>query len=261
MDRTRYQSLDSKICDLENPFLSLEDIRKTENPQAWAAGCSFAWGHGLSDGNLPYPELVAERLNLQCSILSRPGASIEWSADQLLRSKIKQDDLIIWGLSSVNRFPWSKNREITHVNPRLFEDLKHTIDEEELKYLKWMFFDENRFRTAIQSVLQVKNFCDQVGAHLVLVSHLELSEEHYVEEFAKHLQKTGCYVDIYNDENFISNLANSITWRGKHRQYCDYGSADIGTRSDNVSCHPGPRTHDIWAQYIENYIKEKKWYV
>jgi hypothetical protein len=130
-----------------------------------------------------------------------------------------------------------------------------------LEYLKWAFFDDNRFKIAVQSVFQIKNFCDQVGANLVIVAHQELSEEKYVESFLRYIKTTDRYVDIYNDDTFVRNLTDPITWRGKTRRYCDYGSADIGTRSDNVACHPGPKTHRIWAECILRYVKEKKWYV
>jgi len=241
-------------------LLFLEDTRKDVNAQAWSMGCSFAWGHGLGEGNDPYPEIVAQTLNLKCSVLSRPGSSIEWSADQLLRSTVKKDDLVVWGLSSINRFSWLNSKEIVHVNPRLFEDLAHTMSREELNHLRWIFFNDNRIKIAIQSVFQVKNFCDQVGANLVLVMHQELSEEQHLQSFLHYLKLIDCYVDIYQDETFVKNLTNSINWRGKTRQYCDYGSADISTRSENVACHPGPITHQIWADCIVRYIKEKKWY-
>ena len=70
-----------------NPTINpLADLRKTENTQLWFAGCSFTYGVGV-DSSQRYGQLVANHFNLPCSFLSKPGSSIAWAADQILRSR------------------------------------------------------------------------------------------------------------------------------------------------------------------------------
>jgi hypothetical protein len=258
MDRTRYIPNSTRLHENDFPILDIEDQRKTDQPQAWNAGCSFAWGHGLAEGHDPYPNLVASFFGLETSILSRPGSSIEWSADQILRSDIRKGDLVVWGITSINRFPWYHENHVHQINPGVLDEMKHTIPEEAFDHLVWMYDDKNRLRVAVASLFQVVNFCQKIGAHLIITAHFELSEDTFKEEFKKYLDKLDCYVNLYEDPMFLKNLVDPIKWRNKFRQYCDYGSVSLlASWMKKQGCHPGPNTHKIWADYICKFIINK----
>lgn len=77
-----------------------------------AFGCSYTYGHGLSDcyiyphgsgdkpSELAWPALVAKKLNLSCENLSSPGASNLEILNRILSANLTCDDLIMvmWSL-------------------------------------------------------------------------------------------------------------------------------------------------------------------
>lgn len=79
------------ISDVFDPN-PLVDTRKTDSNQIWVAGCSISHGMGVNH-NERYGELIATKLNLPCSFLTRPGSAIDWATDQILRSDIREGDL------------------------------------------------------------------------------------------------------------------------------------------------------------------------
>ena len=109
-------------------MLELVDTRKTSSVQIWNAGCSITFGTGI-DESQRYGKLIGDHFNLPVSFLTKPGTSIRWQADQILRSNIKKGDLLIWGLTSIDRtIQWNQSR-LVHVHrtttddPRLIEQL------------------------------------------------------------------------------------------------------------------------------------------
>jgi hypothetical protein len=92
-------------------LLTLADTRKTDSSQLWIAGCSITHGEGVSE-NTRYGQLLAERLNTKVSFLTRPGSSIAWAADQILRSDIRPGDTVVWGITSHTRLTKFEMNEI-----------------------------------------------------------------------------------------------------------------------------------------------------
>ena len=86
--------------------LTVVDQRKTAGQQIWIVGCSYAHGNCLEYINQRYGQLVAEYYHLPVSFLTKPGSSIDWACDQILRADINPGDIVIWGITSVNRCSW-----------------------------------------------------------------------------------------------------------------------------------------------------------
>ena len=61
------------------------------------------------------------KLNLPVSTLAQGGTSIFWAADQILRSDIRKDDIVIFMLTSTHRFPYYTNSQLKHITFRSLE--------------------------------------------------------------------------------------------------------------------------------------------
>jgi hypothetical protein len=141
-------------------YLSLNDTRKTDNKQLWVSGCSIAHGVGVSEHE-KFGTLVSNKLNLPVSHLTKGGSSIEWAKDQILRSDIRKNDIVIWGLTQEVRSPKAINKKvIAESNPDIL-------------------LNETSLYRAVTSVHQVINFCRKISARLILLpiicsEHLQL---------------------------------------------------------------------------------------
>ena len=179
-----------------NPgYLNLKNYRSSEHAQLWVSGCSVTAGVGVSDHE-KYPSLLADQYNLLWTDLSQPGSSIEFQADQILRSDIQKNDIVLWGLTSEYRATvWSeKNKRIGFLNAHKFD--RHRTNQAD------DVCDETRVYKAITSVKQVINFCNKIEARLILVpilctEHLQLMLHH--EPTYYQLPYSTKPIDIGND--------------------------------------------------------------
>lgn len=204
-----------------NYYLNLVDDRKTTNSQLWIAGCSATYGVGVKK-NQRYGHLLAKKLNKSASFLAWPGTSIPWAADQILRSDIKKNDIVVWGLTNNNRYTYCINDEIHHVNAWSF---KNNVNLHQHVHGKLLADAENLTYHNITSIYQVRNLCDKVGAKLLLFG---LFTQFDISDF------------LHNIENFFQVPTLKI---------------DIG--SDNV--HPGPKSHKIYTDMIYEQLSVRNW--
>ena len=131
-------------------YLNLIDHRKTEETQIWVAGCSIAHGVGV-DEHEKFGTLISNKLNLPVSHITKGASSIEWAKDQILRSDVRKNDIVIWGLTQEVRSPKAINEKIgAEKNPDVL-------------------LDETSLYRAVTSVHQVVNFCRKISARLILL--------------------------------------------------------------------------------------------
>jgi len=88
----------SKIC-------RLADHRVGDQNQLWAVGDSITTGYGITFEQA-WGTILGKKLKIPVSTLAESGSSIEWAADQILQSDIRKDDLVVWGLTTLNRIPY-----------------------------------------------------------------------------------------------------------------------------------------------------------
>ena len=215
--------------DNKNNMLQLVDSRKTNNPQLWNAGCSISHGDGVEKSQR-YGQLVSDQLNVPVTFLTFPGSSIIWSADQILRSDIREDDLVIWGITCSPRTPWFNNWKLNHILPN-----SYTRDSTLNRKFSLDYFtsEDVTYRTVI-SLFQVINYCSKIKAKLLLVSLLD-SESSIVD-----------YINNFTDLIVLCNL-----WgRNNNDKFIDLGT-------DNK--HPGPDSHKFYANKILQKIKQLEW--
>ena len=97
----------------------------------------------------------SNKLNLPVSFLTKVGSSNTWAKDQILRSNIKKNDIVIWGLTSAIRMPYFHNGLLRHIFAGSF-----ISDSEIKKFLSPDRLDEQTLiYDSITSIMQVINFC------------------------------------------------------------------------------------------------------
>lgn len=99
-----------------------------------AFGCSYTYGHGLSDcldnnglpGPLPsklaYPSLLASKLNYDCINLGKSGNSNKEIWNDILNFSFQQGDVAIITWTYYSRFCIIKDKQIKRINPWNNED-------------------------------------------------------------------------------------------------------------------------------------------
>jgi hypothetical protein len=209
-------------------MLDLLDGRKTESPQLWMVGCSLTNGDGVNT-NERYGELIAKELNMECSWLTTWGASMGFCADQILRSDVRAGDIVIWGLTEMNRFTYYPD------NAEKLEQVHgHWYYEKHPKFKKIIpperLLDQNLIYHSMISIHQVINFCKKLNVKLVLAG--------------------TC---ITNDKiNYLSNIPNYIHLKNAFNTNRWDPFLDTGT--DNT--HPGPLTHRWFADEILTFLNQ-----
>jgi hypothetical protein len=161
--------------------------------------------------------------------LSKGGTSIYWSADQLLRSDIRESDVVVWGLTNVPRIEIARswNFDSTTITGYYSKDKEH-------QYWNPDYFEsETQVLFALRSILQVVNFCQKIKAKLYLANIFDVA---WISVMLKDFKN---FIDLTRD---LSIVGNTITF------------IDLG--SDNE--HPGPRQHQQYAEKLYNFIKEGK---
>jgi hypothetical protein len=157
--------------------------------------------------------LVSDKLQIPLVSLTMGGSSIEWSNDQLIRSDIRRGDIVIWGLTSESRTPkWSMAEMRCIPNTSKKSKISNT-----------------RLYKAVISVHQVINYCNKIGAKLIIMPLI------CSEELRMH----------FNNIDVFHQLPYSISM------------LDIGT--DGI--HPGRMQHREWADACINIIEDRNYLI
>ena len=207
-------------------MLELVDKRKTNHKQIWAAGCSTTYGLGVAPEEI-YTHIISKTLGLDLSVLAYPGSSITWAADQILRSDIRAGDIVVWGLTSVDRFPYycPEEDKLIHILPgyySLYPKFKNIVD---IKHLD----DMTAKYKALTAVYQIVNYCEKIGAKLIIASvYTDI-------DFSANLKDLSCFVQL---SHLYGGLATDM--------FIDLG---------DDSAHPGPLTHQWYAKKILEVLK------
>lgn len=200
----------------------LLDHRRSNSRQIWTAGCSVTNGVGI-EKHQTFGYLIHQQTGLPLSDLSISGASIPFSADQILRSNLKPDDIVLWGITTWNRYSYAINNTVHRIYASTDTGkVSGNLDQQ------FKFIDEldsvNTIYHDVIAIRQVHNVCELMGVKLIML---------------------GVILDFDNYNRLIDfkNFKQSIAWTGQ--QYVDLGT-------DNL--HPGPKQHQIFAtEFLEFY--------
>lgn len=223
------KEFDFTIFNLEN-VTTLRGKKKLINaPTLWTAGCSVTAGFGVSF-NQSWPILLSNQLNLPLVNLSCVGGSNLRSVDQLLRSDIQENDIVILGVTSLARI--SSSSEADPWQEKVFTVLDW---ERAPKNLQWCdityFYSHDLHRRNITSILQLINFCKKIKSKLIIANLLDAT----------------WFNIFFRDQSCYLNLANTCFGKGN----ADVKFIDLGY--DNM--HPGPLQHQEYANKIFEKIK------
>lgn len=209
---------------IHHNFLELSDHRKTDSKQLWIAGCSNSHGIGVKKEER-YGQLIANALDLPVSWLTKGGSSIQWARDQILRSDIRFDDILCWGITTTIRFPYYHKNKVQHVHIGFYEDNKWLNDIISIKKLE----DQDQLYQSVTAIYQVKNFCEKVGAKLYMLDTLTADQNPI--------------------RNYLTdNIRNFEVCLSANDCFLDFGS-------DNA--HPGPFQHIAYANYFLRMINDE----
>lgn len=192
--------------------------RPADDTCLWIAGCSFSSAIGVKPIER-WSSLVAKELNLSEINLAKPGSSIWFSSDQILRADIQKGDLVVWGLTSTDRLDFFYNNAPQSWS--LSTILKK--DKWPSNYISLEYFNgDSPCFMAIRQILQVINYCNKIGANLYIINFLD-------KELSNMLDNILDLSMFYPMENFI----------------------DLGTDG----AHPGPLQHKEYAKEIIKFIQ------
>ena len=194
------------------------DSRKTDAPQLWAAGCSITYGIGVEEEQT-WKYHVAKKLKLEYSNLSHPGSSILWQSYQICQSDIRRGDLVFWGQTAHQRIPVvdTKTFELTHLYQSQYQEKPELVEQ----YPPEILLSPALIYHNVMAIKNVCNFCQQVGAKLVILGLLY--DWDLVYKFYK-----------------IPMFKQYLVWPNKF--------VDFGTDGR----HPGPQQHLLFA---EEFVK------
>ena len=202
-------------------MLTLNAQRKNNDPHLWVSGCSTSLGEGVATHER-YANILAEKLNLPMCMLAKTSTSVSYAADQILRADIRENDLVVWGVTNHQRKTYydEENSEIIHVLVTNFKEQNRKID----------LTDPTLLYDSVIAVQQVVNFCKIVNAKLIIIGI------HADTKFATHLKDIAGYVH-----------ANGFWGVNLNDMYLDIGD-------DNL--HPGPLMHAFYVEKIIDKLKE-----
>lgn len=205
--------------------------RTTDAPVLWTSDCSVTEGVGVGPTEA-WPYLLSQKLNIPLINLAIQGGSNRWAVDRVLRSDVRTGDTVVFGVTSFLRIEIST--ELWKQDPVPFA--KYAFPK--YKSNRWWpdeyFFSGDLHLKHLQSLLQLLNFCQKVGAKLIIAN---LIDALWTPVF---FRDTECYI----------NLVNTVDTGNIDCGFIDF--IDLG--KDNI--HPGPKTHAIYYQKILEKIQQ-----
>lgn len=219
------------LC-IEKKYLNpLVDGRKTDEKQLWIAGCSVSHGDGVKEEE-KYGNLLSKKLNIPCSFLTKPGSSIRWAASQILKSDIRRNDIVCWGITTFARFPFYYNNRLEHLNSSWYIENKRLnkifpID---------MLDSENTLYQSVQAIDEVINFCEKIQAQLIMFDALS---DHHLNRILKNKNNYHKFPWLLN-----KNVKN-------YESYGLFTFYDLGNDGE----HPGIITHKKYSEFLAQLIK------
>jgi hypothetical protein len=215
-------SIPSKYQFLQDSLLL--DQRRSDKKQIWTAGCSVTHGVGV-EKHQTFGHIIHQQTGLPISDLSISGASIPFAADQILRSELKSGDIVLWGITSWNRYSYALNNTVHRIHASSdTSKISSDLDQQ------FRFIDEldsvNTIYHDLIAIRQVHNVCQLLGVKLLMI---------------------GVILDFENHHRLVNykNFRQSLVWTGRHY-------VDLGT--DNL--HPGPKQHRLFAKEFLEFHRE-----
>lgn len=227
--KNNVHNLDLSKYSSHSDYSKLVDCRRGELPQLWIAGGSDTHGTGVRE-NERYGEILANKLNLPVSFLTDVGSSIRWIADQIIRSDIRADDIVVVGTVPAHRFScWSSSEnKVCHITPSFDQFKKIDLTSGVVKNL--LVTNHRDYENFIH-IQQIINHCHKIKAKLFLLGLKT---------------KPDLLIQLHNIPEFKNYINMSINQDIK-------GLIDEGT--DTMYPHPGIQQHQLYADFCYQQLK------
>jgi hypothetical protein len=196
-------------------FTDLDITSREEKPTLWVFGCSLSYGIGLRPHEKTYGILLAEKLSMPLKQMARQGTSTHFSLRHLVNANIQEDDVIVWQLTTAERFSYLKHNHVIEIILPLKADRKF-ID----------FFTDDQLYFQQLSLLNIGvNYLRAKKAKFAISSILSQS--------------------ITSDK-----LLNEYV---KYPEYCFTPNYEVDKGTDNL--HSGPLSHQNLSNSLYNHIQ------
>lgn len=212
----------------------------------WIIGCSVSHGVGVK-ANQRWGQLVSDQLNLPAKFLTAEGSSIEWAADQILQADINTNDVVLWGLTSPNRFMYYNNSgEVQHILNVYYGNNPHFHNVISNRYL----VDDHLAYRAIDYVKQVQNFLNKIKCQYSIGYLLPGIDDH----------KQIVLDELANSKNFFVAERLDKSFNADKTKFLKQTIPNINDMFVDVGTdgfHPGPEQHRLYANYFLTSLKNQ----
>ena len=187
-----------------------QSIVRAGCPTLWVFGCSLSAGVGVSNDDL-YSTKLGNSLNMPVTTVAKGGSSTRWSLRQLLHADILPGDIVIWQLTTLERF---------------------TIKQANAWPQEVML--KNLSREIILSTTDEQLWFDQISL---------------VEYGVQYLRALNCQFYMISLDGQTPMVHRCLEQYTRYPEYCyapDW-QIDIGTDGS----HPGPKSHELLYQALK----------
>lgn len=209
------------------PYLRLQDQRRSDQAQIWQVGASTTLGVGVAVGER-YGDIIGEALEMPTSWLAASGSSVQWMADQVLRSDIRENDLVIVGIPDEARMPvWQHDlQQPIHLCAQWQRGAAVELCDLSARTVNEMLADETCFYQSLLHLHQIQHFCLHQRARLLLLG-------------------------LAPSDRMSLYLAGIPQFRAYRNPQSPTSYIDFGT--DNQ--HAGPKQHRLFADFSLRQLK------
>lgn len=189
-------------------------------------GCSFTFGIGLDAPERErYDVLLGEHFRRPVVNLSYPGSSLEYAANTLRQAPLTKDNIVVWQLTGILRWITPVVEAYPESMPGVFFDVPiHDME----------FFDDDLSRQAAKRLHVKKNI-------KVLFDTID------------YLRGIGCRLVVLDPDNF--NVPLRLLERVRV-ETIDYGNDYTEANGVMLFSHPGPKTHQAYAQAVITKLRD-----
>jgi hypothetical protein len=199
----------------EKFFTFLNITTREDKPTLWVFGCSHSYGKGLNPDEKSYGVLLAKMLNMPLKLVAWPGSSTNFSLRHIVNADIRENDIVIWQLTTAERFSYKENN-------RLFEII--LPEHPEKRFVD--FFTDEQLHFQQLSLLNIG------------CMYLRAKKVKFV------------ITSIISDATPAEPLIQAYI---KYPEYCSTFDCNVDKGNDNL--HVGPLSHQKTSQSIFNHLQ------
>jgi hypothetical protein len=182
-------------------------------PGIWVFGCSLSAGVGV-EANEVYSAKLGQSVGLPVTTVAKIGSSTQWSLRQLLNANLQAQDIVIWQLTTIERF---------------------TVKQPGAWPKEVMLKDQPR--EIVVSTTDEQLWFDQISL---------------VEYGVKYLRTAGIKFYMVSLDSKSPVLDRCLEQYTRYPEYCYVPDWQVDLGTDGL--HPGPESHHLLYQFLKKKI-------